>query len=71
MRRVPLSGAQDALLIIREAAAWAAACGMDVWASHELHWEAFEVAACKSELVIGYADATPAATMLLQLVLLC
>jgi GNAT superfamily N-acetyltransferase len=53
-------------LIIREAAMWAAAQGIDVWAADELREEAFEEAARASELVIGYADATPAATMLLQ-----
>ena len=66
VRRVTVAGAHDALMIIREAASWAAARGIDVWAAHELRKEAFEEAARKSELVIGYADATPAATMLLQ-----
>jgi len=66
VRRVSVAGAQDALVVIREAAAWARARGIEVWAPHELRQETYEAAACNSELVVGYADATPAATMLLQ-----
>jgi GNAT superfamily N-acetyltransferase len=66
VRRVPVGCALDALAIIREAATWAAAAGIPVWELDELRQDAYEAAARKSELVIGYADAEPAATMLLQ-----
>lgn len=45
---------------------WAKARGTAVWELNELRLEPFEEAARKSELVIGYADESPAATMLLQ-----
>jgi len=66
IRRVPVAGAADALAIIREAAAWAAAQGTTVWEPHELPHEMFAEAARRAELVIGFADDVPAATMLLQ-----
>lgn len=66
VRRVTVTEALDALAITREAAAWASERGIDVWSAHELRPEVFEEAARKAELVIGYADTTPAATMLLQ-----
>jgi GNAT superfamily N-acetyltransferase len=66
VRRVALADVREALAIIREAATWAAAKGVPVWEQHELRPDAYEAAARRSELVIGYADATPAATMLLQ-----
>ena len=66
VRRVSVAGARDAVAILREAAAWAAARGVDVWTAQELRDEDFERAAEARELVIGYADATAAATMLLQ-----
>ena len=66
VRRAALTEVRDAVAIIREAAAWAAARGIDVWAPHEIREEAFEASARKAELLIGFADATPAAMMLLQ-----
>ena len=66
IRRVQVGGVHEALAIVREAATWAMANGVGVWELHELRDDAFEAAAWKSELVIGYADAAPAATMLLQ-----
>jgi GNAT superfamily N-acetyltransferase len=66
IRRVPVAAAREALAIIREAAAWATARGTGVWELPELCEDAFEAAARRSELVVGYAGETPAATMLLQ-----
>jgi GNAT superfamily N-acetyltransferase len=66
LRRVTTAEVHDALVIIREAAAWAAARDIDVWTEHELRYDLYLEAARRSELVIGYADAAPAATMLLQ-----
>jgi len=66
VRRAAAAEAHDALAIVRESAAWAAEHGIEVWAAHELRAETYRRAAGQSELVIGYADATPAATMLLQ-----
>jgi len=66
VRLAATAEAADAVAIIREAAAWAAARGIAVWAAHEIRTEAFEEAAREAELVLGFADAIPAATMLLQ-----
>jgi GNAT superfamily N-acetyltransferase len=66
VRRAVLAEVHDAVAIIREAATWAAARGIDVWAPLEIREEAFEASARKAELLIGFADTTPAATMLLQ-----
>ena len=66
VRRAALAEVHDAIAIIREAAAWAAARGIDVWAPREIREKAFEASARKAELLIGFADTTPAATMLLQ-----
>ena len=66
IRRVSPGEADDALSIVREAAAWADAQGIAVWTPDELRIETFAAAARKSELVIGYAGQVAAATMLLQ-----
>jgi GNAT superfamily N-acetyltransferase len=66
LRRVTAAEVHDALMIIREAAAWAAARDLDVWSERELRYDLYLEAARRSELVIGYADAVPVATMLLQ-----
>lgn len=66
IRRGAVADAPVALSIIEEAAAWAAARRMDVWYPQELRLEDFSKAAAAAELVIGYADDVPAATMLLQ-----
>ncbi len=66
VRLALVAEAREAVTIIREAAAWAAARGTEVWAAHEIRDAAFEEAACRAELVIGYAGAAPVATMLLQ-----
>src|SRR5262249_50380423 len=66
VRRVVATEAAVAIHILREAAAWAAARGSGVWTLDELDTATFVAAAHAQELVIGYTDATPAATMLLQ-----
>ena len=66
MRRVHAENAAEAVAILREAAAWAAARDAPVWTPDELRVEDFAAAARAEELVLGYAGATAAATMLLQ-----
>jgi GNAT superfamily N-acetyltransferase len=66
VRRAALAEVHDAVAIVREAATWAAARGIEVWGPREIREEAFEASARKAELLIGFADQTPAATMLLQ-----
>ncbi len=68
VRRVSADEVPAALEILREAAAWALARGVDVWAAHELREQDFEPPARAGELVLGYAGATPVAAMLLQTV---
>lgn len=62
----PNSAVPTALEILREAAAWAEARGMSVWARHDLLETDFTIAADAGELVLGYAGSEPVATMLLQ-----
>ncbi|MBS0393154.1 MAG: GNAT family N-acetyltransferase [Proteobacteria bacterium] len=66
VRRVSVNEIPVALEILREAATWALARGVNVWAPHELRERDFEPPARADELVLGYAGATPVATMLLQ-----
>jgi GNAT superfamily N-acetyltransferase len=56
----------DALGILREAAAWALARGVDVWTDAELREPDFQAAAESGQLVMGFSGARSAATMLLQ-----
>ena len=66
VQRVGADAAAEAVAILREAADWAAARSARVWTPDELRLEDFRAAADAQELVIGFAGATPAATMLLQ-----
>ena len=66
VQRVGAEAAAEAVAILHEAAAWAAARNAPVWTPDELRIDDFRVAANAEELVVGYAGSTPAATMLLQ-----
>ncbi len=66
VRRVGRDGAPAAVAIVREAAAHFAERGADIWTPDELREADFLAAADAQELVLGYTDARPAATMLLQ-----
>jgi GNAT superfamily N-acetyltransferase len=66
IRRVGVEYANDAVSILREAAAWALARGILVWRADELPEEDFRAAALSGELVMGFNDGLAVATMLLQ-----
>ena len=61
----PVSAAV-AVAIVREAAHWASARGIDVWSDSELRESDYAAAAAAGELILGYAGPRPAATMVLQ-----
>jgi len=65
-RAYDAASAATAVAILREAARWAAASGIDVWRQEELRDTEFARAASAGELVLGYESGTAAATMLLQ-----
>ena len=64
--RVGPEFADEALGILREAAAWALGRGVDVWADAELRGWDFLAAAELGQLVMGFNGERSAATMLLQ-----
>ena len=66
VRRAVSTESGDALALLLEAAAWAAARGIDLWRRAELREDDFAAAARARELILGYADTEPVATMLLQ-----
>ena len=66
VRRAGIAESGIALALILEAIAWTAARGIDVWRPAELREDDFVAAARAQELILGYADNEPAATMLLQ-----
>lgn len=66
LKFTPSPAVPEALSILHEAAAWAEARGMGIWASHELREQDFRIAADAGELVLGYEGSVPVATMLLQ-----
>jgi len=66
IRRVGAEYAQDAVCILREAAAWALSRGIVVWRTDELREQDFREAALLGELVMGFSDGLAVATMLLQ-----
>jgi len=66
IRRVGPEYADEAISILREAAAWALSRGVDVWRLDELLEPDFREAALRGELVMGFRGSHPAVTMLLQ-----
>ena len=66
VRRAGIAESGAALALLLEAAAWAAAHGIDVWRPADLREDDFAAAARARELILGHADDKPAATMLLQ-----
>lgn len=66
IRRVGAECAQDAVSILREAAAWALSQGIFVWHEDELREQEFRQAALLGELVMGFNEGQAVATMLLQ-----
>jgi GNAT superfamily N-acetyltransferase len=66
IRRVGVEYANDAVCILREAAAWALGRGILVWHTDELLEQDFRAAASLGELVMGFNDGQAVATMLLQ-----
>ncbi|HEX4241150.1 MAG TPA: GNAT family N-acetyltransferase [Steroidobacteraceae bacterium] len=66
VRRVGPGYAADAVSILQEAARWALGRGIHVWALSELRELDFSEAAGLRQLVMGFDDGQPVATMLLQ-----
>lgn len=66
IRRVGAEYANDAVSILKEAAAWALSRGIVVWRTDELREQDFREAALLGELVMGFNDGQAIATMLLQ-----
>jgi len=66
IRRVGGEYANDAVSILKEAAAWALSRGIVVWRADELREQDFRKAALLGELVMGFNDGQAVATMLLQ-----
>ena len=58
--------ALEALAILREAAVWTRSRGIEVWRESELCDRDFVQAARAGELVMGFTDGHPCATMLIQ-----
>lgn len=67
VRRARPDESADAISIVLEAAAWAAAHDIAVWTPAEVREDTFAAAARSGELIIGYGNGTAAATMQLQL----
>jgi GNAT superfamily N-acetyltransferase len=66
IRWVGTGYANDAVCILREAAAWALSRGTVVWRTDELREQDFREAALRGELVMGFNEGQAVATMLLQ-----
>ncbi len=66
IRRAALEETGDALAILREVAQWLIDAGRPLWPVESLQLEAVHRAALAGELVLGFEESRPVATMTLQ-----
>ncbi|HTV91518.1 MAG TPA: GNAT family N-acetyltransferase [Verrucomicrobiae bacterium] len=66
IKRAAPQEAGEALAILREVAQWLVDSGRPLWPVESFHLDAVRRAALAGELILGFADAQPVASMLLQ-----
>ncbi len=66
IKRATPQEAGEALAILREAAQWLVDIGRPLWPVESFHLDAVRRAALAGELILGFAESYPVASMLLQ-----